>query len=205
MEDRFVAMEGFLDKFRKSKLYITDSQWKAKLPAYATAEEFVKSLSGSTSEDDKTKAKVGKVPVVIRGKYTEKDEGTLVKIIKNAIHNAPTLHKSICMNEITEYNNGEGKEGPWLWVNEGAPFKKKGLSDIEHEIQLDLIDINFVTDGSFYIDYWFNDGPNQIYGGHSLVTKGGSPNAKWSIDFKLTEDGKYAGTPGKYVSYSLEG
>lgn len=205
MEDRFVAMEGFLDKFRKSKLYVTDSQWKAKLPMYATAEEFAKTLVGGTSETGKAEAKVGKVPIVVRGNYADKDESTLTKVIKNAIQNTRSLHKSICMNEIAEYNNGEGKEGPWLWVNSDEPFKKKNLSDIEREIQLDLIDINFVADGTLYIDYWFNDGPSMLYGGHSLVTKGGSASAKWSVDFKLTDDGKYAGAPGKYVSYSLEG
>ena len=133
------------------------------------------------------------------------DPALVKKFAENAIKSANTVHKSVCMNEITTYNDSQGTEGPWAWTErENAVFKKKNLSDIEREISLSLIHVSFYEDGNHSVEYWFDDGPSNLYGGHTLIASGRVRGS--NCDFRITDDGKFAGAfARKYVNANPEG
>ena len=200
--DRFIAMEGFLDKFRKSKMSNVKAEYQEKFPKYPSVDAFVNAIFDGSAESKYPhdyRAMIGNTDMTIL--HPEHVDIALVKeFAENAIKSANVVHKSVCMGEIELYNSSNGKEGPWAWTErEDASFKKKNLSDIEREISLALIHISFYENGNHNIEYWFDDGPSNLYGGHSLIANG-QIEGKY-CDFRISKDGKFIGPiSGKYVS-----
>ena len=207
MEDRFVAMEGFLDKFRKSKMDKVKAEYQEKYSKYPSVGAFVDAIFNGTAESkypNDYRAMIGDIDLTIL--HPENADAAVVKkFVENAIKSANAVHKSVCMGEIDLYNSSNGTDGPWAWVErENATFEKKNLSDIEREISLALIHVSFYENGNHNIEYWFDDGPSNLYGGHSLITSGRIDGN--NCDFRITKDGKFvAPIAGKYVSANPEG
>lgn len=212
MEDRFVAMEGFLDKFRKSKLSTVVSKNDQNLPKYPTADAMVQAITDGSLEKDKNgeyEAIVHNVMVSIHGYGNVTDPQYAKTIIGNVINNASAIHKSLCMGELDLYNSSKGSEGPWQWSQfSRGPYKKRGLSDIEGQIRLSFIRINFIASGGVSIQYFFDDGPEMLYGGHDLVVDAATSDYKFAKNAhaKLKEDGKYISpVAGKFLGCDLYG
>lgn len=192
MHNFCIAEEGVLDKFRKSKLTSPNYQNYQK---FSSVKEFVEYALQNDS-DGKAYAMVRGIRLGL-GVHREENRPSaneLEVILTNGLANMQKIHKAICMRIVDEFNSGT--DTPWAW-QDNAPYKTLSLSNIEKEIQAEGCFVSFYK-AYASMECAFTDGPNNIYGGHSLVVYGRIPSDVYDAK------GKWIGNP-KTVDFSIEG
>lgn len=196
MEDRMLAMEGFLDKIRKSKLESADFVHQKNYKTFSSVKEYVNHVYSTGDRYGLIRG----IRCEINDRRTDNAEATddmireSITIMTNGLANMFKLHKAICMGIVTEYNSGGDK--PWAWEEE-PPYEKLELKHIEHEIQAEGCYLTYYQNKTT-LECAFTDGPHNIYGGHSLVVNDYVPSKTFDAN------GKYIGDPKK-INYSIEG
>lgn len=90
MEDRFIAMEGFLDKFRKNKMQIYGND---KAADYANMKDLVNAASQSDKDFFIARYKGG-IKIIIATE--DMNPNNAAKFIENVIRIVPKVHKDLC-------------------------------------------------------------------------------------------------------------
>lgn len=191
MDDRFVAMDAFLDTFRKSHLEQAKFRHDANMPKFNSVKDFVSFLM--SGNDDREDGFVHGIRLGFRGSRESVDRKILETWFTNALANMQKLHKAICMKIVNEYNSDE--DTPWAW-NE-RPFGKIDLSKVEREILSEGAYISIYKNHTT-MECAFTDGPHNIYGGHSLVITDKIPSDTFD------KNGKWIGD-AKNIDFSIEG
>lgn len=153
--DRFIAMEGFLDKFRKNKMQIYDS---SKAAEYSTMKDLVSAAAQSDKDFFIATYKGGvKINIATKDMNPSKAE----KYIENVLRIAPQVHKNLCQKLKESYPNQS--------INPSS-------------IKLMAIHYAAFSNGSEIAELSFDDG-NQFHG-HIITTEIGPnemrPNGKYT-------------------------
>lgn len=197
MQEWCSAQESILDRFRKTKLVKAPTPPNAQtspVPSFANAAKYVEWLEKTNFSN--TRADVAGFHVNVKhfenGPVRAFDLSYISTLVDNAVKAIPKIHKSICMQIIKDYKEGEK---PWAWQERAD--KSISLADIEKEIRFNIVEISSLPK-SIYFTYWFDDGQAMLYGGHSIIVS--EPIGQDATIFDA--NGKYSGKP---VNFDLAG
>ena len=174
------ASEGLIQKFKNRR--IPKNFWKEnKVQANASSvkdaiDKFIASDTGSDYMDTFV-VKVNDVVVGFRGdrKSQYQNDPELVRATERAIGQTSAVYKALVDSIVKDHNDSKGVNGPWGWQdrdrdeNGNINFKPTTASEVRANVRLNYIEADGKgNDGVPYIVWWFDDGPHEIYGAHSL-------------------------------------
>lgn len=168
-----VAMEGIVSKFKNRRIQLTERAKKA--PKFRSVKDLI------NSEQDGGH-RVGLIDGICVDLYIEGDGSPLIPAdyhkIGLALTQVAAAHKALCKAIVDDYNESQGKKGPWEWTEgKQAEFSKKSISDVSSKIKLSMAEVRYydhsTPDGGKYnpgdiiVDLWFDDG--DLWWGHVII------------------------------------
>jgi hypothetical protein len=98
-----------------------------------------------------------------------------VPIIEKMFKSTRAIYDTICKQIASEWNESKGKEGPWLWTGDDREFKPVSVNYVKQNIEIGCVSTEIYEDDKeirhVSMTWWFEDGPDEIYGSHSLVVE----------------------------------
>jgi hypothetical protein len=173
-----VAMEGVISKFRNR--HVSQKQYAnaAGKTHYANINAMIQDLINN-GETDSSGWKVvdGYCEGLSITLNADKDLDTITpehqRAIKTVFSSIGQAQKMLAEMIVKEYNDSQGKNGPWVWTESGAEFSPKKASDVTSKIKLEGVDIRIHSKEGIYhadgiaADFYFDDG--DLWWGHCII------------------------------------
>lgn len=172
--DRFAAMEGLISRFKNrdvkpSSFTVENSD---KYPKYRDVREVLNAAINGERNGYGRNAAMGIVEDLrynVEIEDSDFDTAKASAIMKKVQRSIGKAQNVIASSIVAEYNDSQGKSGPWEWTERGAEFSPKKLSDVTSKIRLELVEFFVLKDGVSTVLY-FDDG--RLWWGHSVSVEG---------------------------------
>lgn len=172
--DRFAAMEGLISRFKNRNVKPSSFTVKNsdKYPKYRDVSEILNAAVNGQRDGYGRNAAMGIVEGLrynVEIEDSDFDAAKASAIMKKVQRSIGKAQNVIASSIVAEYNDSQGKTGPWEWTERGAEFSPKKLSDVTSKIRLELVEFFVLKDGVSTVLY-FDDG--RLWWGHSVSVEG---------------------------------
>ena len=152
------TFEGVVSRFKNRNVHQRDAAWLKDVQKVKSIDE----LFTGAKEQGEDQFNWSSKKALVEGKYVviavrNKDNlpDNVVKVIKTGFSNIGKVQLLLAKKITTEYNDSQGKKGPWAWTD--TEFKKKSISDVTNKIKFDSVDI-IVTKNGVRFGFIFDGG-----------------------------------------------